>query len=69
MKANLGSIDRVARAGFAVLVAVLYFLGIISGTVALVLGGVGAILLLTSAISFCPIYHVAGLSSKKDVKK
>ena len=38
MKKNMGTIDRALRFGLAVLVAILYFTGVISGTVAIVLG-------------------------------
>lgn len=65
MKKNLGIIDRIARAAFAVTMAVLYFTGVISGTTAIVLLAVSGILLATSFIGFCPIYFSIGLSSKK----
>ncbi|MCB1176810.1 MAG: DUF2892 domain-containing protein, partial [Leptospiraceae bacterium] len=64
-KANLGNFDRIARAIFAIVVAALYFSNVISGTVAIVLGAVAAILLVTSVISFCPIYAGLKISSKK----
>ena len=38
MPKNMGTIDRAARAIFAVVVAVLYFANVISGTVAIILG-------------------------------
>ncbi len=66
MKPNVGTIDRIARALFAIIVAVLYFTGAISGTVAIVLGGLAAILLATSAVAFCPIYLGLKISTKKD---
>ena len=56
MKANMGTIDRVIRTALAILVGVLYFTGQISGTVAIVLGVLAVIFLLTSVISFCPLY-------------
>jgi hypothetical protein len=66
MKPNVGSIDRIARALFAIIVAVLYFTQAISGTVAIVLGVLAAILLATSAVGFCPIYLGLKISTKKD---
>lgn len=66
MKPNLGAIDRVVRVLFAVVVGILYFMGVISGTLAIILGAVGIILALTSAVSFCPIYRALGLSSRKE---
>jgi hypothetical protein len=38
MEKNMGTIDRVIRASIAVLIAILYFTGKISGTVAVILG-------------------------------
>ena len=65
MKKNVGYIDRIVRVLFGVIVAVLYFLHQITGTAAIVLLILGAVLVLTSLIGFCPIYYSLGLSSKK----
>ena len=63
MKKNMGNIDRGIRVVAAVLVAVLYFTNVISGTVAIILGAVAAIFLLTSVVGFCPLYAPLGLST------
>ena len=63
MKRNMGSLDRVIRALIAVAVAVLYWQEVISGTLAIVLAAVAGIFLLTSFVSFCPIYAVVGMRS------
>ncbi len=65
MKKNLGSADRIIRALFAVVVALLYFTDQITGTLAIVLGALAVILLATSVVSFCPIYAALKLSTKK----
>lgn len=65
MKKNMGSADRIIRISVAIIIAILYFEGLISGTTALILGIVAAIFLLTSFISFCPIYTIFGLSTRK----
>ncbi|MBS1795392.1 MAG: DUF2892 domain-containing protein [Acidobacteria bacterium] len=65
MKVNMGSIDRAIRVIFAVLVAVLYFTGQIGGTVAIVLGILAAVFVLTSLIGFCPLYLPLGISTRK----
>ena len=65
MKKNLGTIDRVLRVLFAVVVAILYFTGTISGAIGLILLVTGLILAVTSFITFCPIYYLLGLSSRK----
>jgi len=65
MKKNMGTADRIIRISVAVIIAILYFKGLISGTTALILGVVAAIFLLTSFISFCPLYTIFGLSTRK----
>ena len=65
MKANMGTIDRVLRAGVAILILILYAGGFISGTVAIVLGIVALAFLLTSAIGWCPVYAPLGLSTRR----
>ncbi|MAY84569.1 MAG: hypothetical protein CMP59_10595 [Flavobacteriales bacterium] len=65
MKKNMGSADRVIRAIVAAVIAALYFTGTISGTLGIVLLVLAAIFLLTSFISFCPLYAPFGLSTCK----
>ncbi len=66
MKANMGTIDRIIRTALAILVGVLYFTGQISGTVAIVLGVLAVIFLLTSVISFCPLYAPFRFSTRRN---
>ncbi len=68
MKKNVGSIDRVVRLVLAAVFGVLYYMGIISGTLGLVLVILGGVFALTSIISFCPLYAIVGLNTC-DVKK
>jgi hypothetical protein len=56
MVKNMGIADRVIRTLLAIVVGILYFTGRISGTVAVILGIVAVVFLLTSAIAFCPGY-------------
>ena len=65
MKKNLGSTDKVIRILIALIIGLLYYLGIISGTTALVLGIFAVIFVLTSLISFCPLYLPLGISTCK----
>lgn len=62
---NVGSVDRIVRVVVALLIAVLYFMNAISGTVAIILGILAIIFILTSAVSFCPLYLPFGISTKK----
>jgi len=59
----MGILDRTLRVVAAILVSVLYFTGTITGTVALVVLGLGVVFLLTSLVSFCPLYTVVGIST------
>lgn len=63
MKKNVGNADRIIRVILAAVFAVLYFTGIVPGTVGLVLVALGVIFVLTSLISFCPIYAIVGLNT------
>ncbi len=63
MKTNMGTADRVIRTVVAILIAVLYFTNVIGGTLALILGIVAVIFLLTSLVSFCPGYTLFGFST------
>ncbi|MEM1116524.1 MAG: DUF2892 domain-containing protein [Bacteroidota bacterium] len=65
MKKNMGSIDRGVRIGVAVLVAVLYATGVLSGPVALVLGVLAAVFVATSFVGTCPLYLPFGLSTRR----
>lgn len=65
MKANMGTIDRVVRIIIAIVVGVLFYMGVIDGTIGYVLMALAVIFLATSFISFCPLYWPFGLSTKK----
>lgn len=61
----MGTVDKVIRILVAVVVAVLYFTNVVSGTLGIVLLIVAGIFVLTSLISFCPLYLPFGLSTRK----
>lgn len=65
MKKNMGLVDRIVRLVLVALVAVLYFTGVISGTLAIVLGVLAVIFFVTSLISVCPLYMPFGISTRK----
>jgi hypothetical protein len=68
MKKNIGSADRIVRILFAVVVVVLFFADVISGTVAIILGLVAVILFATALVGTCPIYLAAKMSTNKPEK-
>jgi hypothetical protein len=68
MKKNMGSTDKIIRIIFALAIGVLYFTKAIEGTAAFVLGAFAIIFLLTSFISFCPLYLPFGINTSKKSK-
>ncbi len=65
MKKNMGTIDKVIRILIAVVVLILYFANVISGTLAIILLALSVVFIVTSFISFCPLYLPFGLSTRK----
>jgi|WetSurMetagenome_2_1015567.scaffolds.fasta_scaffold125130_1 hypothetical protein len=69
MKKNLGSIDRTLRLLGAMAIIALYFTNQITGTAAIVLGIVAALLIGTSLTAHCPVYPLFGWSTRKKEQK
>ncbi len=69
MKKNIGTTDKLVRIILAIVIAVLFFTAIISGAMSIVLLIFAFVLLLTSFISFCPLYLPFGISTNKKIKK
>ncbi len=65
MKKNMGSIDKTVRILIAVAIIVLYFTHQISDTIAIIGLVLSGIFILTSFISFCPLYLPFGISTRK----
>lgn len=63
MKKNLGTPDRIVRVVLAAIAAFLYYSGTVTGTVGLVLVIATVIFLITSIISFCPLYAIFGINT------
>lgn len=63
MTRNMGNLDRILRTIVAVVVGFLVYNGNITGTLGTVLAVVAVVFLLTSLISFCPLYKLLGLST------
>jgi len=65
MKRNMGAADRVIRTLIAVVIGVLFYRGIISGTLGVILGIVAIIFLATSLVGWCPLYLPFKISTCK----
>lgn len=69
MRKNMGNTDRIIRTIIAVAVALLYYYNIITGTLGIVLLVLAGVFLLTSFVSFCPLYVAFGLSTSSAIKR
>ncbi len=71
MKKNMGPADRIIRVIIAAIMTALYFSGTVTGTLGIALIALSFIFVLTSLVSFCPLYLPFGLSTlrKKMVSK
>ncbi len=65
MKKNMGTVDKVIRILVAMIVVILYFTHVISGTLAIILLLLSGVFIITSFLSFCPLYTIFGLNTKK----
>jgi hypothetical protein len=65
MTKNMGTVDRIVRLTIVVIIAVLYFMGQLDGTVAIALGIVAIAFFVTSLIGWCPSYVPFGISTKE----
>jgi hypothetical protein len=61
----MSNTDRIVRIVLAAVFAYLYFGGIVTGTLGIVLLVLGGVFLLTSVIAFCPLYLPFNFSTFK----
>lgn len=67
MKKNMGNADRIIRIAIAIVFGALYFTKTVTGTWGIVLLVLGIIFILTSTVSFCPLYTLIGLKTRPKV--
>lgn len=61
----MGFLDKTIRFILAIIIAVLYYTNVINGTLAIVLGVLAVVFVLTSFISFCPMYLPFGITTRR----
>lgn len=66
MRKNMGTADRVIRIGIAIIIAVLFFTEVITGSLGIILMVIAGILILSSLVAFCPLYYMFGLRTCKN---
>ena len=69
MQKNMGAADKIIRIILAAVVVFLYYNKTITGTLGIVLLVLAGIFVLTSLISFCPLYKLVGLNTCPVKKK
>jgi hypothetical protein len=69
MKKNMSSYDKLIRLGLSIILIILYYKQVLTGTVGIISLLVAFLLTLTSLISFCPIYKVLGISTCKSEER
>jgi hypothetical protein len=62
---NMGTTDKRVRLGLAVVIALLYYFNVISGTLSIILLVLAIVFALTSLLSFCPLYTLVGMNTCK----
>ncbi|UAB84410.1 DUF2892 domain-containing protein [Zunongwangia sp. SCSIO 43204] len=65
MKANMGTLDKSIRILIAVGIIILYFTDTISGMLGIILLVLAGVFVLTSLVSFCPLYPILGINTCK----
>lgn len=63
---NMGSADRAIRILIAVALVVMYFSGVLTGTVGIIALVIAAVFALTSTVSLCPLYSLLGIKTSKN---
>ncbi|RMA58775.1 Protein of unknown function (DUF2892) [Ulvibacter antarcticus] len=65
MKVNMGGADRILRLILAAILVALYAYDVFTGILGVILLVAAGILVITSLVSFCPLYKVFGLRTCK----
>lgn len=68
MKKNMGSTDRFIRIFIAVALLTTFYTDTITGTLGYIMAAIAGVLILTTFVSFCPLYTLFGMNTCK-VKK
>jgi uncharacterized membrane protein YkgB len=68
MKKNMGTIDRIIRLAVVVVIAAMYYFGLLTGLAATILGIVAVAFLITSIVGWCPGYLPFGISTRKNIE-
>jgi hypothetical protein len=65
MSTNMNGLDRIIRLVIAVAAVIAAFAVGASSVFGIILFVIAAVMLVTAAVGFCPLYRIFGLSTKK----
>lgn len=65
MKRNMSNIDRIIRLVISALFAYLYFGGVVTGALGIILLVLAGVFTLTAVVAFCPLYAPFKISTFK----
>ena len=63
---NLATADKIVRLVVSAVIIILFALDLIGGPMAAGLFALSVVLIVTSMVSFCPVYRVLGVKNEKD---
>jgi len=63
MNKNMGNLDKLIRVLLAMVFVILYLKGNVTGTLGLALVAIAVLFILTSLVSFCPLYTIFGINT------
>jgi len=69
MRSNVSNLDRLVRVVIAVAAVIVAFAVGAASPLGIVLCVVAAVMIVTAAVGFCPLYRLFGLSTKKPAAK
>jgi hypothetical protein len=69
MKKNVGLTDRSVRIVIAAILAILYFSGVVTGTIGIILLIVAAVALITGLFRICGLYALLGINTCPNQRK
>ncbi|MDO1511511.1 DUF2892 domain-containing protein [Maribacter confluentis] len=65
MRKNMGSTDRFIRIFIAVALLTTFYTDTVTGTFGYILAAIAGVLILTTFVSFCPLYTLLGINTCK----
>ena len=63
MKSNVGTVDKTIRILLAIVLVTLYFTDTLTDKVGYIALALAGVLVVTSLVSFCPLYALVGLNT------